>query len=801
MKRLTILQSLTALLLVLAFVLPVCGQQVSVQADGRQVAAFITHLAKNSTHGRKPMTPEIQELQQWAADNFKAWGLEPGGENGTYFQAVPLGQRGSYIQSIGIPRLILGGREFFSRYGDFTLDDHSTPGVKIKADVVFAGYGICAPEKGLDEWAGLDVKGKLVLVLKGSPSGATLPRMSFGPTVPEVTGDENEWTKEAADTAKIKIALEKGAAGIIFFDPSTISGTTTTSRFFRRRSSMNISFDRNFIYISAVDYRVIKWLFWRDDQESSRAFERRLAWLAWDIRNKKPQSFDTGVKAQVTSYERTEVYGEEVGKSSGRNVIAKISGTDPVLKNEYIVLGGHFDHLGTRQGLIYNGADDNASGSATVLAVAQLFKKTGIQPKRTIYFCLWTGEELGLIGSNYWGEHPTDGVSMDRVVTNFNMDMVALGDTLDAPGALNFPFIWNIIKRNQRDDVISVVTPHTAGPGGSDYSAFISRGIEALALMTAGGGGHPDYHDTGDDPEKSEPDILGKTAQFVLQGTVNVANEPGSLIIPDRQLKYDAMRWSPALINPSLTMSGAWTKLEAKNPAELTDLVLKKIEELRQPADQQTSMMRRFRFFMRGGNYTTGIEGPGAYGGDANLLKVAKDALSFGRVDVCSCNKLWFDNGLTPAGEAGIKSLEENSLTLALYNPSSAILDGVLQLVTKPIIVVGAADLTDGQIAALNEKDALVAVDFDPADIQACLDKLTVLKGRFGDVDNLILYVKSDKGLEKAKKDLFMKLHGLGWSTNDINAIAGIGESRRSQGNLDKLRGQVQDFFGRRRSN
>jgi hypothetical protein len=109
--------------------------------------------------------------------------------------------------------------------------------------------------------------------------------------------------------------------------------------------------------------------------------------------------------------------------------------------------------------------------------------------------------------------------------TFYNMDMVGLGDQIGAPGAMNFPTIYDVIARNQDPEILKLGDATTAGLGGSDDSAFIERGIESVALMTSGGAGHPDYRDAGDDAAKIDPAILGKTGQFVLQGALNVAND------------------------------------------------------------------------------------------------------------------------------------------------------------------------------------------------------------------------------------------------------------------------------------
>jgi len=225
---------------------------------------------------------------------------------------------------------------------------------------------------------------------------------------------------------------------------------------------------------------------------SSRAFRTWFDAVRTDIRNKISRSFDTGITAEISGFTKTLLKGEEFEDNNGRNIISKIPGTDPELKNQYVVIGAHFDHVGVTNGLIYNGAEDNASGSAVVFELARLMKQNNIRTKRTVILCLWTAEEKGLIGSRYWVDNPTDSVTMDQVVTYFNMDMVGIGNEIAAPGALNFPTIWEVIKRDQDPALMEIIKPKEGGPGGSDQTPFIILGIEAMALMTHGPGGHPD---------------------------------------------------------------------------------------------------------------------------------------------------------------------------------------------------------------------------------------------------------------------------------------------------------------------
>lgn len=760
------------------------AQKTDIRVDGQEMKKLITYMSQDKYLGRKPLTPEFWELHEWAKAKFEKWGLEPAGENGTFFQAVPItGRRGTYAFSIGMPKMVIDDREFFSRYGDFTIDPRSTTGKKFEAEIVFAGYGISAPDKGLDEYKGVDVKNKFVLVFKGSPAKTEAPRGFFSPEQVE-TDSVEQWETESEDSTKFLTAYEKGAAGILVYNPETEEGGFR----FRRESIEKSSFTRDFFIVTNLSDRVFKWIMWKDNQESSRGFENRVQSIRLDIKMKKARSFNTKIEAEIKGFDKTDFYGEKFGKHKCKNVVAKISGTDPELKNEYIVMGGHFDHLGIRNGQVYNGADDNASGSAVVMEIARLVKKHNVQLKRTVLFCLWTGEELGLIGSRYWVEHPTDGVTMDQVATYFNMDMVGLGEKIGAPGALNFPSTWEVIKKYQDQDIIDAVEASTGGPGGSDHSGFIELGIESLALMTRAGGGHPDYHDTGDDAAKMDPEILRKTGQFVLQGTINLANEPKSLIIADRQNLYDGMRWNIAVINPKIESRGGWSVLEAKDKSELSGLIIEKVQELMTPSqDSDRDRRRMFRRFRPRTNFTTGVESSQVFDYDIDLMNIAFKTLSFGRIDVHGDDGMWFNKGLTESGRTALKAIEDSSIVLNMINPSAETFNDVLEAASKPFIVSGLSDFDTTQVSQIKEKKVLVTVDFDPKDVEGCLSNLLKMKEQFGDTDNLIINLVSAENLDDAKQDLYMKLIKEGWSKNDIYAIGGAGTSRGSMGNFDRF--------------
>lgn len=762
----------------------VSAQKLDVQVDGQRIFNTITYMASDQFLGRRSNTPEFNELQDWVVNQYKAWKLEPAGENGTFFQSVPIARE--YAVNYGTPGLVINGRKFFAHHYDFSIDTRSTMGKTIENDIVFVGYGISAPDKGLDEYDGVDVKEKIVLVLKGNPNNFIPPPAILGsPVEPEKDITEN-WTEESADSTKIITAYRKGAAGIILYNPGT-----EVNFFSRFRPGVKESpFQRDFMIVSDVSEKVFHWILWTDLQMSSRGFSTWLNGVRGDIKKKKSRSFDTKIKAEITGYEKTLLKGKKFNDDKGRNIIATITGTDPELKNQYVVLGAHFDHVGVANGQIYNGAEDNASGSAIVMEVARLMKEHDIHTKRTIIFCLWTAEELGLVGSRYWVEKPINGVTMDQVVTYINMDMVGLGNEIGAPGALNFPSIWAVITRDQDQDIMDVVKPRIGGPGGSDHSAFIELGIEALALMTGGEEGHPDYHDTGDDAHKLNPEILRKTARFVLQGTINLANETRTeLLIPDRQHIYNGLQWSVTVINPDLGIDGSWSYLDVKTIDDLSGLMTQKINELKQPqqiTDPFQAMMRR-RFGRM--NVSSGIEGADIFNHHVHLMEIGRDVLDFGRLDIDGDDDVWFDQGLTEEGVTALAAMEKKNIVLHLMNPSKATLVNVLEKAKKPFLISGFSNYDDSLIVHINDKKVLIGVDFNPEDIESCITQLETFKTKFGDTDNFLLNVISEDGLDDARKVLYQSLIKKGWKKEEIYAIGGAGVTRRSRGNLDVFAG------------
>ena len=766
-----------------------------IRVDGKIIKAYVEYMASDDKEGRRSLTPGYEKVAEWAAGKFKEWGLKPAGENGTFLQDVPVSGRGSgQPWTTGVPSLTVDGRSFYLNDGDFTVDPVSTPGVPAEGEVVFVGYGISAPGKSLDEYAGLDVKGKVVLALKGSPKDAPAARGMFGAVVAEPK-DNEPWTEEARDQAKIKAAYEKGAAAILLFNVDRLSPApqppALAARGMMPPGAPAAPYTRPFLVVSDVSERVFRHVMFRAPQESPRGFLARMDQWRRDIRDRKPHSTATGLKAQVKGYQTTTFFSEKLKNNLSRNVIGKVEGTDPKLKAQVIVVGGHLDHVGVTNGVVFNGADDNASGSATVMELARLVaaNTATIKPKRTIYFALWCAEEMGLIGSEYWAKHPTDGVSLDRVVANFNNDMVGLGDRIGAPGGLNFPTIWDVIMKHQEPDVVKDLETSTTGPGGSDYSAFIEQGIEALALMTAGGVGHPDYHDSGDDTDKIDPEMLRRNGQFELQGIINVANETTvNLLIPDRLHLYNGMRLSP--MNFATVRSGG-AMMAMGGPGG---------------AQQGATPAPRFALSVD----------LAAFNGNPALIDIAGKLMSIGRVEVSAPDGAWFTAaGVTDRGKAALKAFEAAGIVVQFNNPPLRLLGDVLDNAKKGFIVTGMAANPDAALARkMTERNVVFAVEFDVTAPEATAQRLMDLKTAFNGSGHLLLTTQErvatspmgdvaqtprQKAVDAAKQKMYIALAKAGWTKDEIYSMVGVTPPQPGQmpgmptgrlgGNLGKISG------------
>lgn len=468
--------------------------------DAEAAWSYIRDLSADSMLGRK--SGQLGGLlgAQYIASKFKEWGLEPAAAVGSYFQDFTIEhtniEEGVFFE-VQSPR---ARRDFY--YGeDWRVQRFSGSG-NFVADIVFAGYGIRAPEKGYDDFAGVNVKGKWVLLSTDTPRGF-----------------EEKFREEADINQRIKAAQELGAKGVLTFRQET----QATGMMRAPRLSLKKEIYRPDFVILSVETRIVDFIF-RDLKTDLRYNLQQIE------RTSKPSSFETAVKAFVAL---NVTYDEKRGT---QNVLAKISGVDPVLKDECVIIGAHMDHLGIDPyGEVMNGANDNASGTAVVMEIARVMKLNGIKPKRTVIFALWAGEEQGLLGSKYYTENPT--FPIEKTVAYINMDMVGHGSgKLNFSGVYYGPEVWDILKQKLPKEMIDTLNASRGGPGGSDHTYFLSKGVPGFFVMTEGY--HFKYHQTGDTWDLIKPEMLKKSGDFVQAAVEVLAKESGNFFPPMRQETY-----------------------------------------------------------------------------------------------------------------------------------------------------------------------------------------------------------------------------------------------------------------------
>jgi Zn-dependent M28 family amino/carboxypeptidase len=368
--------------------------------DTAQIKADITYLADDKLKGRAPGTEGYQMAVDYVISQLKALNVKPAGENGTWLQEVRF--RKAFAKSAELSITGSGSNQQLKAGVDYAvLPNPSLPNVKVNAPLVFVGYGVSEPALGYDDYAGIDVKGKIVLITRGAPD-------KFSSSVSAHTMNT---------TTILKVAAEHGAVGVI------TCSVDSASRLNGARGGIFSVMDKDGkVVISRIYYsdqvKVFGSFSYALFNTLVKQSGKSIPALLSSLKAGTPNSFVIDAGATISS---ASTYQDIVSY----NVVGKIEGSDPKLKNEYVVHSAHLDHLGIGRPVegdsIYNGAHDNASGVASVLGIAKIYHNIKLKPKRSILTVLLTGEELGDLGSGYFASHPT--VPAKSIVADVNTDM------------------------------------------------------------------------------------------------------------------------------------------------------------------------------------------------------------------------------------------------------------------------------------------------------------------------------------------------------------------------------------------
>lgn len=398
-----------------ALAIAACSNYSGVEIDAaldtiteENLKATMYYLADDARNGRRTGTPGHEDAAEYVAGQFEEIGLQPGGNDGWY-QRVPLVAAAIDAENSGVILHTSSGNVELEWIKDAVVfPDAVREESRVRAEVVFAGFGIHAPELGYSDYEGIDVEGKIVATFWGGPDTFPEPQLAI------------------YSSAEIKAAemANRGAVGqIMLWD---------------RREQESEDWDESY-----DGYPKKPRLSWANDSgDASHHFPERLVLVdlspvsAEKLFAESPISYDdaldaaeefkpasTALGVEVTLYQRTQ--HERFGSP---NVLGLLPGSDPQLSNEYVVFSAHLDHIGTKDSdegdTVYNGFMDNAIGVAIMLESARALAKLTIAPRRSILFIAVTAEENGLLGSDYFANNPT--MSEGSIVANINVDMPQL---------------------------------------------------------------------------------------------------------------------------------------------------------------------------------------------------------------------------------------------------------------------------------------------------------------------------------------------------------------------------------------
>ncbi|MCB8999558.1 MAG: M28 family peptidase [Bacteroidales bacterium] len=498
--------------------------QLPKKVNGEKIKSTVDYLASDEFRGRETGTDDCRRAEDYFASELKKLKLIPAGENGSYFYSFSFPDRAV----VETQELQIDDRTFYSGYGDDFNLVYGSDGGSCKAEIVFAGYGIYSPEKTRNDFENINIKGKVVLIKRGAPKN-----------------DIRAWRPACIDSVKAEYCYKNGAVAVMFFEPAeTGNKEEIVPDYTNIISRTNPLPD---FPIIKVDEKVARFVF----KDTDYSYYRIISSL-----ENKTSSFNSGKSCTIN------IVKKKVNTITGRDVLGILPGTDPLLKNEYVVIGGHIDHVGvSKDGEIRNGADDNASGPSVTLGIAQAMVKNKFKPKRSIVFVAWTGEEKGLWGSRRWCENPT--IPLEDIVVYFNLDMVGLGDgNLNMPGTEFAPEVYNFLKSHSDSSVFANINWSAGGLGGSDHNYFLLHGVPAFAGMTSGP--HPDYHTPADDPDKIKTSILQLSGDFIYYCAEKIAGTNEAFLSESRMAENRLHLVDYDILKP-IRSSGFETELDMYN--------------------------------------------------------------------------------------------------------------------------------------------------------------------------------------------------------------------------------------------
>lgn len=479
---------------------PVDLENAVVRMEVIQANRLIQHakiISDRKHQGREAGLQGSRQTSAYIVKHFQKFGLSPGGPAGRFYQTFKI--ETGYRISSSLRYSIFGsaGKDFMRR-NDYALLHLVDNTASIKAGLIFAGFGISQSDFGFDEYAQIDAQNKAVIVFTGVPW----------------SNRRNNWAQQLAQqneqisslSYKAKNAAQNGANCLLVVDnPISWKERVNAEKEFRIPDfNSRIDSPIPIIHISQMMVETITGL-----------TEEELIALAEDIAtDQEPESME--LRGRSISFQ-AEVNGEAW---VGRNIIGVLPGNDKELRNQAIVIGAHYDHLGQRDSEIYFGANDNASGVSTMLGVAEAFSQ-GPRPKRTIIFVAFDAEEIGKRGSKFFIQHSI--IPQERIAFMINFDMVGknAAEEINAVATRSSNELHTIHQEMNNYVGLSLVHPRSYRLGRSDHTAFYRANIPVMYLF---GGKDKEYNTPRDTWEKLIPSKLEKVSRLAYLTAFYVSN-------------------------------------------------------------------------------------------------------------------------------------------------------------------------------------------------------------------------------------------------------------------------------------
>ena len=468
----------------------------------------VAFLASDEMQGRDTPSPELKKAAEYIAADFKQNGLLPVSEGGSYFQHF-----NTLKVKLDAPNALsvsTNGEENEFRIKNDFVPLHLSGSKTVDAPVVFVGYGIDAPEYGYNDYADIDVKDKVVLVLSNEPQQKDSTSIFDG-------AKNTDYSKLFV---KVETALQYGAVGMLYIrNPNNNIGRRPPNSWPSLMRKKLKNFEVPLTLEQPQDQKLVAMAIGKKigDALMGESTTTTLSDLQTLIdENLNPQSRELmGVTVNMTVSLHAETLPTQ-------NVVGYIQGTD--LKDEFLVIGAHYDHVGVHHGEVYNGADDNASGSAGVMEIAEAFATCGQKPRRSVVFMTFAGEEKGLYGSRYYTDNPV--FPIEHTVAMLNMDMISRNDSNEV-AIVGWRTSEDLKKINEKEnESINMKLDYDQERyfRQSDHYPFYTKEIPVITYNTKT---HEDLHKPTDDIEKIIPEKMARIGRLVFSTAWNLANTEG----------------------------------------------------------------------------------------------------------------------------------------------------------------------------------------------------------------------------------------------------------------------------------